>query len=107
MVEDKDGSVLKFKGYSEKLSKLKLLTADEADAAKNEYENFIQYEAQLHKEEFVEFNFTNEKCRVDKFFGKFLQKNDKYQCLWKVVMITSIASSGQATIERGLVSIHK
>ena len=47
MMEDKDGSVLKFKGYSEKLSKLKLLTADEADAAKNEYENFIQYEAEI------------------------------------------------------------
>ena len=76
------------------------MTADEADAAKNKYENFIQYEAQIHKEEFVEFNFTNEKCRVDKFFGKFMQRNDKYQCLR--IMITSIASSGQATIEKGI-----
>ena len=57
MIGDEDGSVLKFKGYSEKLSKLKLLTTDKADAAKNEYDNYIQHEAQLHKEEFVEFNF--------------------------------------------------
>ena len=71
---DKDGSVLKFEGYSEKLSQLKLLTADGAAAAKNEYENFIQYEAQLHKKEFVEFNFTNEKCRVDKFLASSYKK---------------------------------
>ena len=72
------------------------MTADEADAAKNECENSIQYEAQIHKDEFVVFNFTNEKCRVVKFFGKFITRNDKY--LW----ITLIASSGQATIEKGI-----
>ena len=60
MANEKACSVLKFKGYSEKLSELKHFTADEAKAAKNGYKNFIQYEAQIHKEDLVEFNFTNE-----------------------------------------------
>ena len=70
----KAASVLKFKGYSESLSKLKLLTADVVDAAKDEYENFIQYEAQIHKEEFVEINFSNEKHRIDKFLANLYRK---------------------------------
>ena len=50
------------------------MTADEADVAKNKYENFVQYEAQIHKEEFVEFNVTNKKCRVDKFLASSCKK---------------------------------
>ena len=60
------------------------MTADEADAAKYE----VQYEAQIHKDEFVEFDFTNEKCRVDNFFGKVMQRklsmpldNDNLDCI--------------------------
>lgn len=104
MVNDKASSVMRFKGFAEGLSKIKLITTDEADQAKSQYESFIGLECQLNKEEFIQFNHTTH--RIDSFFGKFLPKNDKYKSLWKVIMITSVTSTGQATIERGF-SVNK
>ena len=50
IVTDKAASVLRFKEFSECLSKKKLLTPDEANAAKSQYKFFVDYECQINKE---------------------------------------------------------
>ena len=104
MATDTEASVLKFKGLAESLSKSKLLSADEADNAKSQYDEFVGFEGKLHKDEFLKFDFTID--RVDEFLGKLLHKVEKYKSLWKVVMIVCVTSHGQATIERGF-SVNK
>lgn len=49
MVTEKAVSVISFIGFTEGLSKKKLLTPDEAENAKSQYESFIGYESQISK----------------------------------------------------------
>ena len=99
MSTEKDASILKFKGLAESLSKLKVISTDEADSAKSQYEEFLGFECKLSNGDFLKFDYTVD--RVDEFLGKFLLNVEKYKSLWQVVMIVCLVSHGQATIERG------
>ena len=49
MVEEKDLSKMKFQGLVERLCKLKWLTADEADDAKQQFDEFMDTECPKHR----------------------------------------------------------
>ena len=99
MATEKDACVLKFNNLAESLSKAKLLLPDDADKAKAEYDQFINFDCKLNCSEFKKFDF--EVDRVDEFLGKYLQNVEKYSSLYRIVMIICTMSHGQACIERG------
>ena len=104
MVQNKEISTLKFKALAERLSKLKWLSTDEADDAKQQYDEFVGSECVKFREKFESFNELSDS--VDKFLGVYLHKNQKYSALWKVCAIIFVLSHGQSAIERGF-SVNK
>ena len=91
---------MKFQVFAERLFKLKLLHAHEADDAGLQYHESVDSECSKHREKFATFNKSP--VAFDRFLGKFLHKNQKYISFWRVCGIVFILSHGQSTIERGL-----
>ena len=77
-----DASALKFNGLTEILSKSKLISTNEDDNAKSQYDDFVGFEGELHKEEFLKFYYTFD--RVVEFLGKFLIQVEKYESFGKL-----------------------
>ena len=99
MIKDKEASIIRFKSLAEKLSKLKLLSSDQCDKAKEQYEEFVDDECVKYRETFSKFDHVVDS--LDKFLGVYLHKVPKYECLWIVCKIVFVLSHGQAAIERG------
>ena len=97
MCEAKDASVVKFNSLAEKISKYQWITCDEADTAKEQYNEFIYGDC-------VKFSDTISKVdhhvsRLDQFLRPYLDK-PIFADLWKVCSIIFTLSHGQASIER-------
>ena len=56
MVGEKKLSKMKFQGLVERLCKLKWLTTDEADDAKQQFDEFVDIECPKHREKFASFD---------------------------------------------------
>ena len=65
MATEKDACVLKFNNLAGSLSKAKLILPDDADKAKAEYDQFINFDCKLNCCEFKKFDFAVD--RVDEF----------------------------------------
>ena len=104
MVEEKKLSKMKFQGLVERLCKLKWLTTDEADDAKQQFDEFVDIECPKHREQFASFDKLSD--AADVFLSKFLHKIPKYKVFWKACSIIFVLSYGQSAVERGF-SINK
>nr|XP_047133757.1 uncharacterized protein LOC124811796 [Hydra vulgaris] len=104
MLKNKEISILKFKALAERLSALKWLSSDNADDAKQQYDEFVSAECVQFSEKFDSFNELTDS--VDKFFAVYLHKIPKYSALWKVCVIVFVSSHGQCAIEQGF-SVNK
>ena len=76
-----------------------LLNDREGDSAKIEFEQFLSNTVTEHKEEFLAFDKA--KDRADEFFSKFLNGDDKYKSMFKVLIFVFTMSHGQSQVERG------
>ena len=90
---------MKFRGLVERLCKLKCLTADEADDAKQQLDEFVDTECPKHREKFASFDKLSD--AVDVFLSNFLHKIPKYKVFWKVCSIIFVLSHGQSAVKRG------
>ena len=104
MVEEKELSKMKFQGLVDQLCKLKWLTADKADDAKHQLDEFVDTECLKHREKFASFDKLSD--AVDVFLSNFLHKIPKHKVFWKVCSIIFVLSHGQSAVERGF-SINK
>ena len=77
------------------LYECKLINAEVADQSKDQFELFVLKSA----EEFSQYDMVND--RLEKFFGRWFFRNEKYTSLWKVMIFVFSLSYGQAQIERG------
>ena len=68
MVEEKKLSKMKFQGLVERLCKLKWLTTDEADDAKQQFDEFVDIECPKHREKFASFDKLL--FQSTKYFGR-------------------------------------
>ena len=103
MVENKN-CISKFEKVVDKLYTFNQINSKEADNAKLQLEMFISDMVTIHQEEFLNFNYAEN--RLDHFYGKYLKGCKKYQDLWKVMIMVFCISHGQSQIERGF-SINK
>ena len=94
---------MKFQGLVERLCKLKWLTADEADDAKQQFDEFVDTEYPKHREKFASVDKSD---AVNVFLSNFVHKIPKYKVFWKVGCSIFVLSHGQSAVERGF-SINK
>ena len=80
------------------LYECKHINAEEADQSKDQFESFVDSETKKSAEEFSKYEMVND--RLDKFFGRWFFRNEKYTSLWKVVIFVFTLSHVQAQIER-------
>ena len=95
---------MKFQGLLERLCKLKWLTADEADDAKQQFDEFVDTEYPKHREKFASVDKLSDAVNV--FLSNFVHKIPKYKVFWKVGCSIFVLSHGQSAVERGF-SINK
>ena len=90
---------MKFQGLVERLCKLTWLTTDEANYAKQQFDEFLDTECPKHREKFASFDKLSDAANV--FLSKFLHKIPKYKVFWNVCSIIFVLSHGQSAVERG------
>ena len=101
MVNHGATSELRAKNLIQKLYDLKLLSSQEADKAKQEYQAFLTSVAVTDQDKFLSYDM--DKNRLDSFLSGYMKGVTKFANLWKVIFTLS---HGQADIERGF-SINK
>ena len=99
IVQKKNISVSKFGKLATSSYDCKHINAEEADQSKDQFESFVDSEAKKSVEEFSKYDMVND--RLDKFFGRWFFRNEKYTSFWKVMIFVFTRSPGQAQIERG------
>ena len=82
-----------------RLHKDKYISGPESDAAKEQYEAFIDFEVKQDINQFRKFDIS--KSRLDEFLGAFMIGVPKYKDLWKICIFIFSLSHGQAPVERG------
>ena len=80
-----------------RLHKDKYLSGLESDAAKEQYETFIDSDVKQDLNQFRKFDIN--KTRLDEFLGAFMIGVPKYKDLWKVCVFIFVLSHGQAPVE--------
>ena len=85
MVEEKELSKMKFQGLVERLCKLKWLTADEANDAKRQFDEFVDTECPKHREKFASFDKLSDAVNV--LLSNLTHKIPKYKVFWKMCNI--------------------
>ena len=90
---------MKFQGLVERLCKLKWLTTDKANDAKQQFDEFLDIECPKHREKFASFDKFSDAANV--FLSKFLHKIPKYKVFWNACSIIFVLSHGQSAVERG------
>ena len=96
MIRNTDYIIATAKRLIQSLYELNLLSAAEADQAKQEYLKFMSSVVVTDKEKF--FSFDQDK---DRFFSSLMQANVDFFSLWKVCRIIFVLSHNQADVERG------
>ena len=81
------------------LHKHKRISGKHADAAKDQFELFIDTEVKLNINKFRKFDHTSQ--RLDKFLGTYMIAEPKYKDLWQLCIFVFVLSHGQAQTERG------
>ena len=104
MVNHGATSELRAKNLIRKLYDLKLLSSQEADKAKQEYQAFLTSVAVTDQDKFLSHDM--DKNRLDSFLSGYMEGVDKFANVWKVCKIIFTLSHGQADIERGF-SVNK
>ena len=89
----------KVKRLMQKLVSLKIIAFKTGDSALTQYSNFLENEVTPPKELFLSFNRKN--CRLDDFFFKNTNVEQKFSALDLVLKIIFSMSHGQASVERG------
>ena len=97
-MSSKEESVCKFNKLVDKLYKHKRLSSVETDGAKTQYDDFLRSICVLNGKKFVDFDVQND--RVDLFLGVFMNKNSKFNDLWKVCKLIFVLPHGQSQIEQ-------
>ena len=72
MVQDKEEYSLKFKRLVDRLFKMKLISAVDADDSKLQYENFLKSTNGGYKHYFLDYCQTNN--YLDKFLGLYIDR---------------------------------
>ena len=75
----------------------KHINAEEADQLKDQCESFADSEAKKSAEDFSKYDMVND--HLDKFFGRWFFRKEKYTSLWKVIIFAFTLSHGQAQIK--------
>ena len=104
MVNHGATSELRAKNLIQKLYDLKLLSSQEADKAKQEYETFLTSVVVTDQDKFLSYDM--DKNRLDSFLSGYMKGVAKFAHLWKVCKIIFTLCHGQADIERGF-SVNK
>ena len=99
MISNTDHMMARAKRLIQSLYELNLLSAAEANQAKQEYLKFMSSVVVTDKEKFL--SFDQDKDRLDSFFGSLMQAIADLFNLWKVCRIIFVLSHGQADVERG------
>ncbi|XP_048577470.1 uncharacterized protein LOC116618576 [Nematostella vectensis] len=99
IVEDKEGSISKFKVVLKKMVEYKRVQMPDCDALVHQYTDFADKAVLAHKEVFLKFNFV--KDRLDTFLAQHIASQSSLAKLWKLVKVLLVLSHGQATVERG------
>ena len=99
IIQKKNISVSKFGKLVTSSYECKHINAEEADRSKDRFESFVDSEAKKSAEEFSKYDMVND--RLDKFFGGWCFRNEKYTSLWKVMIFVFTLSHEQVQIERG------
>ena len=99
MVNHGATSELRAKNLIQKFYDLKLLSFQEADKAKQEYQAFLTSVAVTDQGKFLSYDM--DKNRLNSFLSDYMEGVDKFANLWKVCKIIFTLSHGQADIERG------
>ena len=92
VMEEKELSKMKFQGLVERLCKLKWLTADEANDAKQQFDEFVDTEWPKHREKFPSFDKLPDAVNV--FLSNLPHKIPKYKVFWKVCNIIFVLFHG-------------
>ena len=79
IVNDSESVILQFNKVVDKLFKHQQLKNKEADEAKLQFEEFVTNYVPQHSDKFNSFNVSMQ--RLDKFYGKFLHKNQQYKSI--------------------------
>ena len=99
IIQKKNISVSKFGKLVTRIYECKHINAEEADQSKDQFESFVDSVAKKSAEEFSKYDMVND--RLDRFFGRYFFRNEKYTSLWKVMIFVFTLSHRQAQIERG------
>ena len=96
---DADTNEKKFDSLVNVIYEHKRLAAKEADAAKEQYDNFLSNDVLSHVNDFK--NFDMKENRLDEFLGTYSIGKKCYDDLWKVCQFIFTLSHGQSVVERG------
>ena len=99
IIQKKNISVSEFGKLVTSLYEYKHINAEEADQSKDQFESFADSEAKKSAEEFSKYDMVND--HLDKFFGRWFFRKEKYTSLWKVIIFAFTLSHGQAQIKSG------
>ena len=98
MISNTDHIIARAKRLIQSLYELNLLSAAEADQAKQEYLKFMSSVVVTDKEKF--FSFDQDKDRLDSFFGSLMQANADFN-LWNHLCVASWPSRRGPLISMG------
>ena len=92
MATNAEASVLRANKLIQKFYDKKVISSNEADKAKQEYQSFLNTVIVENKDNFLSFDLDDD--RLDKFLGIYLHGNVDYVNVWKVCKITMVLSHG-------------
>ena len=84
----------------------KKVREDDCDRILIQYGHFLDQIPVIGSEQFVGFSHQSEHNRVDEFFMRLMQGEEKYSQLLTVIKLIMVLSHDQASVERGF-SINK
>ncbi|CAH3122844.1 unnamed protein product [Pocillopora meandrina] len=99
IVTEKEASCARFKIVLKKLVECKRVDIHDCDILLSQYSEFTERATQVHKSEFEDFDFTDQ--RLDAFLQKHIGLVGSLSKLWDVVKFLLCLSHGQASVERG------
>ena len=99
MEDDGEASSSKFHNLVNLLHQHKHFTGKGVDAAKEQYEMFLNKDVKINLKKFRKFDMK--KDVLDEFLGTYMIGVPTYENLWKVCIFIFIHSHGQAPVERG------
>ena len=98
IIENKELEMIKFPKLTEKLYNNRQISLKESDQSRVQFKHFINDITFKNIDESVSYDCS--KCQLGHFYWKYLDKNEKYNYLWKIIIKVFTMSHGQTHIER-------